>query len=229
MTDRGELERRNDTTHAEHRAALARGEERVLRLTRTGELHSYLPDEIGLEPRGTGREVTSWWGLAIMTTLFGALFVASWLVILGPVVRDGDPPYWGGLALTALSGALGGWTLLLAREQYRARAVRRRRGAPEPSDAPVPHRWRDPAPEPRPRAPHPRAGRWRKRPWWWVVVRGVLAGLLVLGVVGTLLEPDGDTGSVLVTTGIGLALTVGLPLALAVRRVRRAGTATAAR
>jgi hypothetical protein len=37
-----ELERRNDVVRAEHKAAVARGEKRVLRKTVTGELHSYV-------------------------------------------------------------------------------------------------------------------------------------------------------------------------------------------
>lgn len=48
MIDRRELERRNDAIHAGHRAAVDAGDQRVLRLTRSGELHSYAPDEIGL-------------------------------------------------------------------------------------------------------------------------------------------------------------------------------------
>jgi hypothetical protein len=46
-----ELERRNDVVRAEHKAAVARGEKRVLRKTVTGELHSYSGDEIGFTPR----------------------------------------------------------------------------------------------------------------------------------------------------------------------------------
>ncbi len=221
MTDRRELEQRNDAIHAEHRAAVARGEERVLRTTRTGLLHSYRPDEIGLGP-ATTTQATSWWGLSIMTAFFVALFAASWLIILLPAHRGGSPA-WAGLWVTALSGPLAVYTAGLARMQLRARRTRRRRGAPEPSDAPVPYRWSDPAPEPRPRAPHPRADRWRKRPWWWVIARGLLAGFLVLATIGTLLEPDSGTASVLVTSGVGLALSVALPVALASRRVRNAG------
>jgi hypothetical protein len=222
VVDRRELEQRNDAIHADHRAAVAAGEQRVLRLTRNGELHSYLPDEIGLPPRGSGREVTSWWGLSILSACFVVLFAASWLIILLPTQRGGSPA-WLGLLLTAISAPLAVYTTGLAREQYRARAARRRRGLPEPSEAWVPDRWRDPVPERRPRPPHPRARRWRKRPWWWVVARGLLAGSLVLAVVGTLLEPDHDTASVLWTAGTGLLLTVVLPVALASRRVRRAG------
>jgi len=222
VIDRRELEQRNDAIHAEHRAAVTAGVQRVLRLTRTGELHSYLPDEIGLEPRGSTREVTSWWGLSILAVFFGALFAASWLIIFVPVA-EGHAPAWGGLVVTLMSAPAALYTASLARTQHRARAVRRRRGAPEPSDAPVPYRWRDPAPEPRPRAPHPRADRWRRRPWWWVIARGLLAGFLVLGTVGTLLEPDRDTAGMLWTTGSGLLLTVALPVALAARRVRNAG------
>ncbi|WP_192903937.1 hypothetical protein [Nocardioides albidus] len=220
MIDRRELEQRNDALHAEHLAAIARGEERVLRLTRTGELHSYAPDEIGLGEVTAGTQITSWWGLSLLATTFGALFVLSWVIVLTPAIRDGGPPTWGGLALTALSAGLGGWTLVLARRQYAARATRRRRGAPEPSDSPVPDRWRTARMPRPPRPPHPRAHRWRRRPWWWVTLRGLLAGAFILAVVGTIGDPDPRTTDARWVAGVGLVLTLGVPLALAARRVR---------
>ncbi|GAA3662764.1 hypothetical protein GCM10022237_23280 [Nocardioides ginsengisoli] len=224
MVDRRELEQRNDAIHAEHRAAVARGEERVLRLTRTGELHSYRPDEIGLGPVTAGIQVTSWWGLAILTAFFVAMFVASWLVVLVPVARGGSPA-WGGLAMTALSAPLGIFTAHLSREQYRARRTRQARGLPEPSDYPVPDRWYDheaaAALLARARTPHPRADRWRKRPWWWVLLRAALSVALALGLIGILTEP-GDESSTdgLWFAGVGLLLTIALPVVLAARRVR---------
>lgn len=226
MVDRRELEARNDAIYAEHRAIVARGEERVLRTTRTGVLHSYRPDEIGLGPASTGREVTSWWGLSILTVLFAALFAASWAIVLVPVSR-GQGPAWGGLVVTVL-GALGAaHTGHLTWVQLRARRVRRRRGAPEPGTYPLPDRWTDHEAVAellaRPRTPHPRAHRWRKRPWWWVLARAVAAAALVLALIGALTDlDDPDTAGALWFAGTGLVLTVALPLTLAVRRVRGA-------
>lgn len=200
---------------AAHRAARARGEERVLRRTRDGELHSYAPDEIGLGPVVSGTQTTSWWGLAVVAAVLWACFVASWLIILAPTAEGGTPA-WGGLAVTVLGGGLGGYASLLARRQYRARAVRRRRGVPEPSDVPVPDRWADPSP---PRPAPARAGRWRLRPWWWVLPRGLLSAALVLAVVGATTEPGPTSPGVLAVAAAGLGLSVVVPVALAVRRV----------
>ena len=64
-------ERRNDVVYAEHKAALARGEKRVLRRTNTGELHSYPGDDISFSPGEARRRsghggawessLPSWW------------------------------------------------------------------------------------------------------------------------------------------------------------------------
>ncbi|UUW90398.1 hypothetical protein [Pimelobacter simplex] len=192
----------------EHRAALVRGERRVLRLTRSGEPHSYAPDEIGLGPVVSGTQVTSWWGLSVLAALLAAVFAASWLIVLLPVA-DGHGPAWGGLAVTALSAGVGCYVLRLAHRQHRARRVRRLRGVPEPSDLPVPDRWADPA------APDPRARSWRRRPWWWVAARAALSGMFVLAAIGA-----GSAG-VLATAGAGLVLTVVVPVAAAAHRVTR--------
>lgn len=223
MADRRELEARNDAIYAEHRAIVARGEKRVLRTTRTGLLHSYRPDEIGLGPASTGREVTTWWGLSILTACFAAIFAASWAIVLVPVSR-GDGPAWAGLVVTAMGGLGAAYTGHLTIIQLRARRVRRRRGAPEPGTYPLPERWTDHAAVAelldRARTPHPRAHRWRKRPWWWVVLRALVAAALVLAVIGALTDlDDRDSPGALWFAGAGLVLTVALPVALAVRRV----------
>lgn len=226
MVDRRELEARNDAIYAEHRAVVARGEKRVLRTTRSGLLHSYQPDEIGLGPASSTREVTSWWGLSILTAFFVAVFAASWAIVLVPVSR-GEGPAWAGLVVTAM-GALGAaYTGHLALIQLRARRVRRRRGAPEPGTYPLPERWTDHQAIAelldRARTPHPRAHRWRKRPRWWVLLRALVAAALVLAVIGALTNlDDPDTPGALWFAGAGLVLTIVLPVVQAVRRVRDA-------
>lgn len=131
MTFDRERERRNDDVYAEHKAALARGEKRVLRRTNTGELHSYPGDEIGFSPGRGQVQVRSWWGMGILTTVMSVLVVLSLVILLAPVGR-GEPPFWGALFLTALGG-LGAWyTFGMARDEYRAKKLRKERQAPEP-------------------------------------------------------------------------------------------------
>jgi hypothetical protein len=126
-----ERERRNDDVYAEHKAALARGEKRVLRRTNTGELHSYPGDEIGFSPGRGQVQVRSWWGMGILTTVMSLLVVLSLVILLAPMGR-GEPPFWGALFLTALGG-LGAWyTFSMARDEYRAKKLRKERQAPEP-------------------------------------------------------------------------------------------------
>jgi len=129
-----EQERRNDAVYAEHKQAVARGEKRVLRTTATGELHSYAGDEIGFTPGRGQAQVSTWWGMGIVTAVLGLLFVFSWVILLTPLGK-GEPPYWGALFLIALSG-LGGWyTFVLARDEYRATRRRKARGAPKPGSS----------------------------------------------------------------------------------------------
>jgi hypothetical protein len=126
-----ERERRNDDVYAEHKAALARGESRVLRKTNTGELHSYPGDEIGFSPGRGQVQVRSWWGMGVLTTVIGLLAILSLVILLAPMGR-GDPPFWGALFLTAL-GSFGAWyTFGMARDEYRAKKLRKERQAPEP-------------------------------------------------------------------------------------------------
>lgn len=128
MQDR---QRRDDVTRAEHQQALARGEQRVLRTTATGELHSYAADEIGFTPGRGHAQVSTWWGMGIVTTVLWAGFAFSWVLLLAPV-GDGGRPFWGALFLTVLAGLLGWYTLGLARDEYRAARLRQERGIPKP-------------------------------------------------------------------------------------------------
>lgn len=125
-----ELERRNDAVRAEHKAAVARGENRLLRRTVTGALHSYASDEIGVNP-SNNQQVKTWWGMAIVAAFLWLLFLGSWLLLFSPL-SQGDGPAWGALFPIVLGG-LGGWyALRLSRAEYRAAKVRKQRGVPEP-------------------------------------------------------------------------------------------------
>ncbi|GGG44080.1 hypothetical protein GCM10011374_03060 [Kocuria dechangensis] len=126
-----ERERRNDAVYAEHKQALARGEKRVLRTTATGELHSYAGEEIGFTPGAGQVQVSTWWGMGIVTAVLWAGFAFSWVLLLAPV-REGGQPFWGALFLTVLAGLLGWYTFRLARDEYRAAKLRKERGAPKP-------------------------------------------------------------------------------------------------
>ena len=126
--------RRDEAVRVEHEQALARGEKRVLRTTSTGELHSYPEDEIGFTPGSGHPQVSTWWGMGILTGVMGLLFVLSWAILLLPAI-EGGRPYWRALFLVALSGLLGWYTYTLARDEYRASRVRRERGAPRPGSS----------------------------------------------------------------------------------------------
>ncbi|MEW1805738.1 hypothetical protein [Arthrobacter sp. SLBN-53] len=131
MTFDRDRERRNDDVYAEHKAALARGEKRVLRRTSAGELHSYPGDEIGFSPGRGHVQVRSWWGMGILTAVMVVLVVLSLVILLRPL-PDGGQPFWGALVLTAFS-SLGAWyTFGMAKDEYRAKKLRKERQAPEP-------------------------------------------------------------------------------------------------
>ena len=131
MTFDRDRERRNDAVYAEHKAALARGEKRVLRRTDTGELHSYPGDEIGFSPGRGHVQVQSWWGMGILTAVMAVLVILSLVILLRPVT-DGGQPFWAALLLTAF-GIFGAWyTFSMARDEYRAKKLRKDRNAPEP-------------------------------------------------------------------------------------------------
>ncbi|MDQ0673784.1 hypothetical protein QFZ36_001345 [Pseudarthrobacter siccitolerans] len=124
-------ERHNDAVYAEHKAAIARGEKRVLRKTETGELHSYPADEIGFSPGRGQVQVRSWWGMGILTTVMSLLVILSLVMLLAPMGR-GEPPFWDALFLTALGGFGAFYTFGMARDEYRAKKLRKERQAPEP-------------------------------------------------------------------------------------------------
>lgn len=77
-----------------------------------------------------------------------------------------------------------------------------------------------------PKTPPERRHRWRKRPWWWVVCRSLLAAWSALAVVLMLAEPADFPGDEIPVNmplySILLLLTVVIPVVAASRRVRRA-------
>lgn len=124
--------RRDLAVTAEHDEALARGEKRVLRTTRTGRLHSYPADEIGFTPGRGQAQVRTWWGMALLAVVMALITLGSVVgMFLVPVSR-GHGPQWAGLVLVALGGLFTWYALRLARDEYRASKVRTERGSPEP-------------------------------------------------------------------------------------------------
>ncbi|MCZ4495804.1 MAG: hypothetical protein JWM25_387 [Thermoleophilia bacterium] len=128
-TDR---QQRDDATRAQHQAAVAAGEQRVLMRTKQGELHSYGQDEFGFFRGGSDSTVSSAFGLLALTWFFTAVAAGSLFLVVTPTTV-GDDPLWGALLLTL--GGVAGLTYSgrLARAELRARRVRRERGLPEPS------------------------------------------------------------------------------------------------
>ncbi|MDQ1052781.1 hypothetical protein QE394_000709 [Arthrobacter sp. SORGH_AS 212] len=117
----------DDAVHAEHQAALARGEKRVLYLTKDGMLHSYTKTELGGPPNGS----TRWWqnlpGLVFLVPMFG---LCMYVAITNPVGTA--KAQWAtlfGALLMALGAAYLIWESVVV---YRARKERLRRGSPDP-------------------------------------------------------------------------------------------------
>lgn len=127
-----ERDRRDDAVYAEHQQAVAAGGKRVLRRTRTGELHSYPAEEIGFTPGSGHAQVSSWWGMGILVLFIAAMFIFGLMMFLGPLKDGGDSPLWGALWVMAMAAAFIPWGIKLARAEYRGKKLRRLRGSPEP-------------------------------------------------------------------------------------------------
>ncbi|PTT61443.1 hypothetical protein [Arthrobacter sp. HMWF013] len=126
-----ERERRDDAVYAEHKRAVAAGGKRVLRRTSNGELHSYLGDEIGFTPGRGQAQVSTWWGMGILMVFSGIIFIGGCWVFQLPL-WEGKGPEWGALWVMGLSGFLTPYAYTLARDEYRATRLRKRRGSPQP-------------------------------------------------------------------------------------------------
>ncbi|UKA48968.1 hypothetical protein LFT48_16205 [Arthrobacter sp. FW305-123] len=127
-------ERRNDAVYAEHKAAIAAGQKRVLRNTSTGELHSYPADEIGFTPGAGQAQVSTWWGMGILAVVAAFLTVLSVMILLAPLAQ-GQSPMWGGLFLTAMAGGFTVYAVVLSRQEFRAMQLRKLRGSPKPNSS----------------------------------------------------------------------------------------------
>lgn len=135
MYDR-ERDRRDDAVYAEHKRAVAAGEKRVLRRTRTGELHSYPSDEIGFSPGRGQAQVSTWQGMAFLAAFAACGAVFSVVLLLAPL-SGGEGPMWGALFLTALCGGFAFYAFGLARDEYAATRLRKLRGSPAPGSGAV--------------------------------------------------------------------------------------------
>jgi hypothetical protein len=125
---------REDAVYAEHKKAVAAGEKRVLRKTSTGQLHSYAADEIGFTPGSGHAQVSTWWGMGIIMIVMG-LGLISGLWLFQRPLWEGGGPAWGALWLIGFSGLMTLSTFNLARDEYKATQLRKRRGSPKPSSS----------------------------------------------------------------------------------------------
>lgn len=122
---------REDAVYAEHKKAVAAGEKRVLRKTSTGELHSYPADEIGFTPGSGQAQVSTWWGMGIIMVVMVIGMIAGLWLFQRPL-WEGSAPDWGALWLIGFAGLMTLYTFNLARDEYRATQLRKRRGSPKP-------------------------------------------------------------------------------------------------
>lgn len=127
-----ERDRRDDAVYAEHKQAVAVGEKRVLRRTSTGELHSYPGDEIGFTPGRGHAQVSTWWGMGIHAVFAVLMFLFGCLLFVLPALNGEGRLFWGALWVIGLVGFFVPYAFNLARHEYRATQLRKRRGSPKP-------------------------------------------------------------------------------------------------
>jgi hypothetical protein len=119
-----------------HKQALAAGQRRVLSRTMTGELHSYAKDEIGFRRNGPGNGVSTLRGLLVVTAVMTAFGIMTTAMAAGAWSPDGKPA-WGFLMLSAFAAAMVWWGLHCAVSEIKAKKIRKQRGLPTPSGAPL--------------------------------------------------------------------------------------------
>lgn len=116
--------------YAEHRAALERGEERVLRWTVTDEMHSYAKDEHvapGDDPYNLG---SLWVGILIAAGCLGFALMPAAIF----AVEAGQGEWnWVMAAAAAVFIIAGRPAYVFCRDEFRASKVRKRRGIPRPA------------------------------------------------------------------------------------------------
>lgn len=127
-----ERDRRDDAVYAEHKQAIAAGEKRVLRRTSIGELHSYLGDEIGFTPGRGHAQVSTWWGMGILAAVMVLMFLFGCLLLVQPLLDGEGRLFWGALVPIGFAGFFAPYAFNLARDEYRATQLRKRRGSPKP-------------------------------------------------------------------------------------------------
>lgn len=120
--------RRDEEARARHRAL---GGGRILARGRDGELHSYSPEEYGNSTHGLESQVRSVWG---MTALAAVLVVLALVCLVAFVVSfgAGGGPAWLGIAGAVVLGSFAWIGGKAAMAELRAKALRRRRGLPDP-------------------------------------------------------------------------------------------------
>lgn len=136
---------RNDAAvYAEHRAALERGEERVLRWTVTDEMHSYAKDE-HVAPANDPYNLGSLWvGILIVALYLGFALVPATIF----AVEAGQGEWnWVMAGTAAVFIFVGHPAYVFCRDEFRASKIRKRRGIPRPArgkEIPLP-KLHDPA------------------------------------------------------------------------------------
>ncbi len=128
--------RRDEEVWQWHKQALAAGQRRVLSRTMNGELHSYAKDEIGFRRNGPGNGVSTLRGLLVVTAVMTAFGIMTAAMAAGAWSPDGKPA-WGFLVLTAFAAAMVWWGLHCAIAEIKAKKIRKQRGIPSPSGAPL--------------------------------------------------------------------------------------------
>ncbi|MBP3044732.1 hypothetical protein KKR91_01920 [Arthrobacter jiangjiafuii] len=132
-THKAGMRRDDAAVYAEHRAAIARGEQRALRWTVTGEPYSYAKDEhvapgddrYNLRSLSVGIPVAV--GYACAAVLIAGL-------VVGQLVR-GEPLNWVLLIGVVAFIVTGRPAFVFCRDEFRASRIRKKRGVPRPDRA----------------------------------------------------------------------------------------------